>query len=117
MTPINFVYWLQGFFELEDSLLGSDFIGHALNAKFYDCVSRHLKMCQETPGNFNPKLVSFLYWVEAAIEFEVSREKIAEKLHDIFEHVIDPMTTDAEVAQNQSSAHGSGMFGRPGMKC
>lgn len=117
MTPINFVYWLQGFFELEQSLLGSDVVGPALNATFYDCVSRHLKMCQETPGDFNPKLVSFLGWVEFAIDAEVSRETIEVKLHDIFEHVIDPMTADQEVAQNQSAAHGPGMFGDYGMKC
>jgi hypothetical protein len=111
MTPINFVYWLQGYFELREST------GAVLPVRFFATVQAHIDMCKATPGRFNPELVGFLGWMESAIEFNASAEAIQRKLHGLFEHVIDPMTVDVEVAENQSSAHGSGMFGAPGMRC
>lgn len=51
------------------------------------------------------QLVHFLGWMESAIEFKASKKIIRDKLHGIFEHIIDPMIVDQEVAENQSSAH------------
>jgi hypothetical protein len=101
MTPINFAYWLQGYFELSDEIVE----GVSLPLKVRVLISQHIDMCKATPGNYNSKLVGFLGWMESAIEFTATSDSIRKKLDNLFEHVIDPMTVDDEVAQNQSAAH------------
>lgn len=111
MTPRDFAYWLQGAYEL-----GFDQLTGPLTLRTKHILLAHIEMSKATKGNFNPDILAFRTWVEAAIEFDASHEKIQAKLHDLFEHVIDPMTTDLEEDAAQSAAHG--MFGqRPGMKC
>jgi hypothetical protein len=102
MTPLNLVYWLQGYFELVDAVAPDPI----LTPEFYGLVSAHVKMCKATPGNFNSELVQAVGWLEFACEAEVPASKFKAKLNSLFVHVIDPMTIDKEVAENQSSAHG-----------
>ena len=109
MTPLNLIYWLQGYFELIEPTAPDPI----LTPRFYSVVLAHVKMCKETPGNFNPDLVRAVGWLEFACEAEVSAVKFREKLNGLFVHVIDPMTIDQEVAENQSTAHGSSGWGGP----
>ena len=118
MTPILFAYWLQGFFEMFEAI-GFTEVPEGKKPMFYGCVQAHLNLCKETEGDFNPKLVTFLGWVESAIEFDVDPSKIKSKLHDIFEHVIDPMLVQDKVKQSlahQSSGGWNSPYG-DGVKC
>ena len=111
MTPRDFAYWLQGGYEY-----GAVQLTGRLTENQRRSLTAHIEMSKAAKGDFNPDLLAFRTWVEAAIELDASHEKIQAKLHDLFEHVIDPMTTDPEEDAAQSAAHG--MFGqRPGMRC
>lgn len=111
MTPRDFAYWLQVEYEYGGSGLTGPLTGHQQRV-----LTAHIEVSKATKGDFNTDLVSFRTWVETAIEFDASHEKIQAKLHDLFEHVIDPMTTDPEKDVAQSASYG--MFGyEPGARC
>lgn len=93
MTPRDFCYWLQGYFELDGSNWNSPDV--------LEIVLKHLELVKATPGDYDSNMISFLGWLESAIEFEASQEKVQEKLSSIFEHVIDKNTPGNSYLQNQ----------------
>ncbi|MGG6281863.1 hypothetical protein ACQ4M3_09855 [Leptolyngbya sp. AN03gr2] len=94
MTPIDFAYWLQGYFELSGSNVQWD---HYIQAT----VSEHIELVKVTPGNYDSRMVQFIGWLESAIEFKAPVSTIRLKLNEIFEHVIDPNTAGNSEQQNQ----------------
>ena len=114
MTPREFCYWLQGFFELcEAAGINSDFD----KRKFCDCVQAHINVVKKTPGKFSPELLEFMVWMQAAIDLDASLSKISEKLNSVFVHVIDPSSQDdgSQLAAHQSS--GGWESSDPLMRC
>jgi hypothetical protein len=92
MTPRDFCYWLQGYFEISKAAGLNSNDGNMLDA--YDCIKAHLNVVRNTRGNFNPKLKEFMVWMDFALEFNATMVKISEKLDDIFLHVIDKEDID-----------------------
>jgi hypothetical protein len=108
MTPLNFAYWLQGYFELTKAIEPyNNFNDYNLDL-FYDCITAHCNLVKKTPGTFDPELVSFVSWVIGAVETKGNLEIIEKKLNNLFEHVIDPMTIGDQIAMsNTHQAYGN----------
>ena len=100
MTPRDFCYWLQGYFELAGAIVVAN-----RNVLWTDdirtIVLKHIALVKATPGNYSSELQHFIGWLESAIEFNAPVGLIKEKLNSIFEHVIDPATPGNAVEQNQ----------------
>lgn len=99
MTPRDLIYWIQGGYEYGGPLTGTLTEAQARTLK------NHIEMCKATSGKFNPDLLAFRTWMEAALELGSTHEQIQAKLNQLFVHVIDPMTTDLREAAAQTAAH------------
>jgi hypothetical protein len=109
MTPRDFCYWLQGYFEiagLNEAEWQSD--------RVRDLVLKHLLLVNATPGKWFQELVNFVGWMESCLEFRGTAAQVEAKLSTIFEHVIDPATAGDSSQQNQIH---DDEFGTPGVRC
>lgn len=95
MTPTNFAYWLQGYFELKDTEPGGVI---KLTGAQVTIIKNHLKLVRETAKRRKKSVEPFIVWVDTAIDVaveakmdnEVLTTLIRKKLVDTFIHVIDP---------------------------
>jgi len=99
MTPRDFIYWLQGLFELAEP--------KTLTARQTTVIEYHLKLvfiwlrANTSPGGVSAG-EGFATWMRGYLEAimvtqasaeltEASVDKIRQELANIFEHVIDPL--------------------------
>jgi hypothetical protein len=66
MTPRDFCYWLQGYFELTGD--GRNGIVECLSFEQKEIILKHIELVKVTPGHYDSRMVSFLGWMESAIE-------------------------------------------------
>ena len=106
MTPENFAFWLQGYFELTD--------GHGWNSDpVIKCIRMHIEMVKVTRGNYDSRLVNFIGWMESALEFKADKQVVKDKIHSIFEHVIDPVMDETISPEALNYALGGYSLGYP----
>lgn len=84
MYSIEFLYWLQGFFEVCEN--------SKISKKQYLIIKNHLKMVQITEGI---KMLPFCHWLSGIIDIidkdelnENQTNIIKNKLNNIFDHVV-----------------------------
>lgn len=95
MTPTNFAYWLQGYFELSDTMPGGVI---KLSGAQVTTIKRHLKLVRETAKKRKKGVEPFILWIDTAIDVAVEAKMDSEmltallrkKMADTFIHVIDP---------------------------
>lgn len=100
MTPQDFAYWLQGYFEIFEA---SEKVPE-WDSKTRSCVRKHLELVDAaTVGHsmYDERLLRFLGWMEAALDGSVAVHIIKRKLNDIFEHVVDPSVQGNQQQLNQ----------------
>jgi hypothetical protein len=101
MTPRDFAYWLQGYFELTEAFTKELQESHWQAKETQKIVLAHIDLVKVTPGNYDSRMVAFIGWLESCLEFGGSYTKVKVKLSDIFSHVIDPNTPGNSQLQNQ----------------
>ena len=95
MTPIEFKYWLQGFFELSSAAGNNPGSGTPLTPQQVRVIRNHLAMALTTePATNDP----YCRWLEGFLESQSDTpapsltlnqtRRIAEKLHNEFQHVV-----------------------------
>lgn len=101
MKSIEFMYWLQGSFELADVT--------QLSTEQTETVKRHLQMVKVTEGR---EMLPFCHWFEGfmeAVNWQLSAEntlKLKNKLNSCFEHVV-PQTIEPQQPSGFHSAETS----------
>jgi hypothetical protein len=85
MKSIEFMYWLQGYFEVSDS--------ESLTKEQVQKVRNHLKMAEITEGR---EQLPFCHWLNGVLDMipsnEMTKEQcsvIKNKLNFVFDHVVD----------------------------
>lgn len=110
MTPRDFFYWMQGFFEL---CVAAEITSDLNQQKMFDCIMAHANVVRTTPGKFSPELLAGVEWIATAIELDAPLKRIQDKVADVFIHVIDTPSNEP----NLHDAYGSWENPVPGMKC
>ena len=105
MTSINYLYWLQGKFEIDGPNLR-----HLTGAQV-DMISRHLNMVLVHEPDTE---VPFIHWLRDILAFgdnsktgwsEANVALVRQRLNLCFIHVIDPELGDAEHQAKLDEAH------------
>ena len=105
MTKRDFLYWLQGFFEIS----GKDTL--TITHKQVGIIHKHVRLVEQTPGYVAGEFIDsisstcklYLKW-NLQEGFSVSETLlIREKLNTLFEHVID--VQDAEKYGEEVNSH------------
>ena len=102
MKSRDFVYWLQGYFELSDV--------DELEADTVMSIRNHINMVFEYEKTIE---FPFAYWMKGVLDthkgsfdYDLTRQ-IKDKLHDVFEHQIDPKMGDKKMQDNLGKLHGN----------
>jgi len=98
MHTNEFVYWLQGYFELKDELESTESKGFPLTRKQMECIRRHMDIVKsvdkENTGNFILWLEGVLSLAQYSdIDYNDTTDLIRTKLAGIFKHEIDKSYT------------------------
>lgn len=91
MKSLEFCYWLQGLFELENPA--------KLNEKQTDLIRRHLEMVfayDKAPSNYCVFLNGFFKITKPTDIDEAQTQVMKDYLNAIFEHVAAPIQTQVE---------------------
>lgn len=95
MKSIEFMYWLQGYFEVCDC--------EQLQAEQVEKIHNHLKMVEITDGAnrypFCSWLKGFLEAVETPIPSVNQTQKIKNRLNELFDHVVEDKIKQKEYYQ------------------
>ena len=110
MTPRDFFYWMQGFFE---AVKAAGLTSEVNKKGLFDCYMAHIEVVRKTPGKFDPELTSAVEWIATAIELDAPLQKIQEKVANVFIHVIDQPSNDP----SPHDLYDSWENPIPGMKC
>lgn len=115
MTPQEFFYWLQGFFEL-GGIAGPIYI----DARVAACVLAHIDLIGERArgeGVIEVRTLTRLA-ANAKTSEETQRytDAIAAAVANVFTHVIDPLAGDAAVQARLNALHRPGDH-RPVARC
>jgi peptide methionine sulfoxide reductase MsrA len=96
MKSMEFCYWLQGLFELEEPT--------SLNQKQTELIRSHLEMVfayDKTPSNYCVFLNGF-FKISKPTEIDASQTQVMKDyLNNIFEHVAAPVQTQFDVEQER----------------
>jgi len=108
MTTRDFMYWLQGYFELTGYHAGGIPPFTKGNA---ECVRRHIKLVQSIRGGEEfilGRIAGLLDIIEADVQGSSKpvTERIAALVAEHFQHVIDPKDGDAETQAKLNEIHG-----------
>ena len=112
MEPVNFFYWLQGYFELavtgqaQDSTI-------SLTPAQAECVRRHLALVEAVHARRREPLPENIVKLRTIVDMLLLREDLAlfcadqirRIVHDVFEHVIDPQAGGPEVQAELNEIH------------
>jgi hypothetical protein len=113
MISRDFVYWLQGFFEISEATGDVDAV--TLTAAQADMVRKHLSLVVEYETNptlpFVQWLIGFMDAAKTPDKAQV--ETIRAKLNDVFKHVIDPPMGDAKKQKKLNEIHSPHPFQGP----
>jgi hypothetical protein len=98
MKSIEFMYWLQGYFEVCESI--------EINQRQYQVIKNHLNMVKIVDGK---EMWPFCHWLEGVMDIintpEPSKEQtliIKNKLNGIFEHVVENKMNENVFPQKSS---------------
>ena len=89
MTSVEFCYWLQGFFELDQP--------RVLTVQHVECIKRHVSLTEEVKHDDSPRQVKeFRAWLKTSLEWMDPSDphhvqKVQSKLDQCFAHVIDKL--------------------------
>ena len=106
MESVNFVFWLQGFFEISEA--------EELTPKQVEMIRRHMELVYAYEKN--PKFLFIDYLnrilkiasIGEATELEIDKAQVAEikqKLNYVFEHVVDPSYGNAQTQNALNQIH------------
>lgn len=129
MSPNEFFYWLQGFFELSDT-------PGPLSMTQADCIGRHVALVMhwlgegKQGGGAHPQTIARLHEVRTFAKLlidarpDAMREEFTTQIrtivHEQFVHVIDPQAGDAETQEKLNEIHHGPRphpWDRPLMRC
>ena len=103
MESIQFCYWLQGSFELNDN--------KSLTAHQVELIDKHLAMVFTYEKEIK---INFVIWLRGVMDAEgpvigpmttIKTTMIREKLNGVFEHVIDPTYGDKAMQDKLNEIH------------
>lgn len=110
MSPQDYFYWLQGFFELTDNFEVPKGEGLCtLTGWQVKCIIKHddLVAAHGTRGEAMIKIRTVLDMMnEQSIDLRVGTAKIRAIVAHTFEHVIDPAAGGSEVQKKLDAIHG-----------
>lgn len=115
MTPLCFVYWLQGFFEL--SFSQQETWNHEATRKI---VKNHVELVYKTlPENQdrNTPILVFIQWLWLGLDYHVASFLVKDRLAELFEHVIDPEFDAVYGKENLQAIHDLDLGYEQGMRC
>ena len=101
VTPPEFFYWLQGFFELRRD-------DDPLTMVQATCISRHASLVLES-GATAPGVVrvqTMAHMLEAGLDPTIITASIKKAVAEVFEHVIDPSAGGPDVQEKLNAIHG-----------
>lgn len=116
MSPQDYFYWLQGYFELTDNHdvpkgIGGQGVFTPWQVK---CIIKHddLVAAQQPRGEAMIKIRTVLDMIaDQLIDPKAGTEKVRAIVADTFEHVIDPKAGGADVQAKLSGIHHGGSSG------
>lgn len=107
MTSVEFAYWLQGFFEITETKVTELSVGQV------NMINKHLELvfkCDKTPSIFCSWLKGFVEACDKPMK-EDKLTIVRLKLHNEFQHVIDPSySDDSDFLSNLNNTHGNTLY-------
>lgn len=114
MTPINFAYWLQGFFEIAEEGEDQKQDAVTVSAAQSRTIGQHLDLCNEWSigETLKPEVAKLLGTVGTIVRLSSGAQWepsyvviVRQDINAVFEHVIDPEMNDGKNAEKLSQLH------------
>lgn len=120
MTPRDFCYWLQGYFEISDSR-------YFKNDRQVLCLRKHLEMCikymemNQEARDQNPRAAEFVSTTNQVLSYtnwerdsiNALLDKVSTRLNSVFKHEIDMSMGDDGVQHELNIIHNTSGYPDP----